>query len=98
MQHQLYGLRGKAWVAKYKQLYEQYHPILLAEARKIKREEGAFTYRDMGALAMKHRLPLKTTYEFLEEDENGEPFIPVGTYDKFIDSGHKARDVGVVWN
>lgn len=94
MQHRLYGLRGKAWTAEYKRLYEElcgqmlvkFHELYLASGNK-------FTPSDLGKMAIEFRLPVKTTAEFLE----GYQLLPTGTWERLQSRGCKAKDIGVKW-
>ncbi|HET8685792.1 MAG TPA: hypothetical protein VFM18_03910 [Methanosarcina sp.] len=56
-QHRLYGLRGKAYVAKYKQLYEELKEVIEEDFNAVVTETGKFSLRDFGKLCMKHRIP-----------------------------------------
>lgn len=64
-QHQLYGLRGRAYVAKYKQLYADLKDQIADDVHRIKVENGKFTIYDFGSLCMKYRLPTTAMDDFL---------------------------------
>lgn len=93
-QHQLYGLRGKAYAAKYKQLYEQLKDTLEQEVNNIKTETGKFTLFDFGALCMKYQLPASVMDRFLTN------ILPNWGYEWEMrrDRGVKAKDIGIIWN
>ena len=64
-QHQLYGLRGKAYVVKYKQLYEELKDVIKEDVLEVKKTTGLFTAYDFGKLCVKHRIPLTAMDDYL---------------------------------
>lgn len=102
-QHRLYGLRGKAYVAEYKRLYEELKEDIKKDALEVVKNTGKFTPRDLGKLCMKHRIPLTAMDDYLNSifPTNKED-SPIkwykGTIDRLKDRGMKARDIGVIWS
>lgn len=103
-QHQLYGLRGKAYVVKYKQLYEELKDVIKEDVLEVKKTTGLFTTYDFGKLCVKHRIPLTAMDDYLNSIFRpnsilGNPIIwYAGTWERLKDRGVKARDIGVVWS
>jgi hypothetical protein len=96
MQHRLSGLRGKAFVAKYKQiLAEEGEAISSAYFAEVEASGDKFTPMSLGRLANKLRLPLSILDDCLPE-LTGYCYSS-GTWDRLKDRGCKAKDIGVVW-
>lgn len=96
-QHQLYGLRGRAYVAKYKQLYADLKDQIADDVHRIKVENGKFTIYDFGSLCMKYRLPTTAMDDFLNSILTLPPW-PSGTWERIRDRNKiKAKDIGVIW-
>ena len=93
-QHRLYGLRGKAYVAKYKQLYEELKGVIEEDFNAVVTETGKFSLRDFGKLCMKHRIPATVMDRFLTN------ILPNWGYEWEMrrDRGVKAKDIGIVWS
>lgn len=93
VQHKLYGLRGKAYAAKYKQLYEELKDTIEQDVNKIKVETGKFNFNDFGALCMKYRIPASAMDQYLTE------ILPNWGHEYAIRSHRiKLRDIGIVWS
>lgn len=92
-QHQLYGLQGNAYAAKYKQLYEDLKGVIEEDVSRTKIETGKFSLKDFGALCMKHRIPASAMDDFLNS------LFPLswtsGTWER---AGVKAKDIGIIWS
>ena len=95
MQHRLFGLRGKAYVAEYKRIFETDKDFILAAFTEIVEREGKFTMASLGLLAMRFRMPLTWMDDCLPTITNFQ--YPSGTWDRLKDRGVKAKDIGVVW-
>ena len=94
MQHRLYGLRGKAYVREYKNLFEKLQEPLKQEFQAIVNNNGKFTPNHLGAIAVKFRLPVKVIDEFLAEICN----YPSGTWERLQMKGCQTKDIGVKWH
>ena len=102
MQHKLYGLKGKAYVAEYKRLYKVLKEDIKKDFFAIAEETGNFTALDLGKLCNKYLIPVKVMDEWLEDVTLEETkilgqFYPSGTWERCRGKGIKARDIGVVW-
>lgn len=102
-QHQLYGLRGKAYVTKYKQLYEELKEDIKKDVLEIVEKTEKFTPKDLGKICMKYRIPLTAMDDYLNSifpsnQENCLIKWVRGTVDRLKDRGMKARDIGVIWS
>lgn len=53
-QHRLCGFRGKAYTAKYKQLYEDLKFNIEFDVYKVRAQIEKFSLNDFGALCMKY--------------------------------------------
>lgn len=95
MQHKLYGLRGKAYVEKYKQLYEELKDDIKKDVQEVKVRTGEFSFVDFGALCMKYQLPTTAMDDFLNSIF---PSWTAGTWERARQSGRKASDIGVKWD
>ncbi|NEP55997.1 MAG: hypothetical protein F6K31_03100 [Symploca sp. SIO2G7] len=95
MKHRLWGLRGNAYVAKYKQIYKQEKTAILSAFNKIVEKEGRFTPKHLGYLCNKFRLPCTVMDEFLPDITDYR--YPTGTWERLKNRGFKARDIGVSW-
>lgn len=102
MLHRLYGLRGKDYVNKYKQLYQELKEKITADFISIVNETGKFTPKDLGYLCNKYLIPVKVMDDWLPDytlevmNKTG-IFYPSGSWERCQNSGMKARDIGVVW-
>lgn len=56
-QHQLFGLRGKAYTTKYKKLYEDLKDNIKNDVLEVAANNGKFTAYDFGKLCMKYLVP-----------------------------------------
>lgn len=91
-QHQLYGLRGNAYAAKYKQLYEDLKGVIEEDVNRTKTETGKFSLNDFGALCIKHRIPASAMDRYLTA------ILPDWGYEWEVRKDRvKARDIGIVW-
>ncbi len=96
MQHRLYGLRGKAYVAEYKRIfYQDREAILDAFNFLVEKNGGRFTPKCLGELCNQFRLPLTVMDGFLPEITNYR--YSTGTWQRLKDRGCRAKDIGVVW-
>lgn len=93
--HRLYGLRGRAYTSKYKQLLLLLRSEIKEDFERIV-AEGKFTPKDLGQLCLKYRIPVKIMDEWLPDIT--ERKYPSGTWDRLQDRGCKVKDIGVVWN
>ncbi len=93
MQHRLYGLRGKAYVNKMKEIYETDREAIRIEFNKIVNSNGKFTPKDLGDMCNKFRLPVTVMDDYLDSLE----LLPCGTWDRLKDRGCRAKDIGVMW-
>ena len=91
-QHRLYGLRGKAYVAKYRQILTE-EGEAIALAFETAASKGKFTLRDLGELCNRFQMPVKLMDDCLPSLTNER--YPTGTWER---SGVKAKDIGVVWS
>lgn len=94
-QHQLYGLRGKVYVARYKQLYEEVKDDIKKDVYEIKKQTGKFSWHDFGSLCMKYRIPATAMDDFLNSLL---PSWTAGTWERATWNGVKAKDIGIVWS
>lgn len=102
-QHKLYGLRGKAFGNRVKELFYELGPdIAIAYHQRVK-ETGKFTPKDLGEFCMRFRLPLTVMDDWLPELTKFE--YATGTWDRIRESKLtgtnrrvKASDLGVVWS
>lgn len=93
MQHQLFGLRGKAYVQKYKELYESLKEPIKTKFEEVKLNGNKFTPKDLGKLAVEFCLPVKVLSEYME----GYGLLPTGTWESLQARGCRVADLGVVW-
>ncbi|MCT7965060.1 hypothetical protein NG799_01775 [Laspinema sp. D1] len=93
MQHQLYGLRGKVYVKKLKELYAELGPLIQQDFNQIIESTGKFTPLNLGELCIKHRIPVTVMDDWLSTLTA----YPTGTWENLRSRGCKARDIGVVW-
>ena len=92
-QHQLYGLRGKAYAAKYKQLYEDLKGVIEEDVSAVVAETGKFTLKDFGALCMKHRIPASAMDRYLT------CILPNWGHEWEVRKDRvKAREIGIIWS
>lgn len=92
-QHQLYGLRGNAYAAKYKQLYEELKEVIEQDVNAIKTETGEFSLNDFGKLCMKYRIPASAMDRYLT------CLLPNWGHEWAVRSHQvKAKDIGIIWN
>lgn len=102
MQHRLHGLRGRAYVLEMKRIMAELSPLIRQDFFLIVKEKGKFTPNDLGAMAMKWRLPLTVLDDYLPDltvlPGEKHPLYPSGTWERLRDRGMKARDIGVEWN
>jgi len=95
MQHRLYGLRGRAYVQKYQEIFNsERDEILKAFNEIIANNDGKFTPLCLGKLANQFCLPVSVMDKYLSSLK----LIPVGTWERLRDRGCKAKDIGVEWN
>jgi hypothetical protein len=95
-QHRLYGLRGQAYVAKYKQILSEDGEAIKAAFSAILVTKGKFTPNDLGSLCNQFGLPLTLMDDCLPE--LSEFRYATGTWDRLKDRGVKAHDIGVEWS
>lgn len=102
-QHRLYGLRGKAFGKRVKELFNELGPDIKAAYQQIVKETGKFTAKDLGELCMQFRIPVTVMDDWLPELTNFE--YATGTWDIIRNSKLegtnrlvKARDLGVIWS
>ncbi len=96
MQHRLYGLRGKAYVAKHKQILAEEGDQIVQAFNNIVEQKGKFTKEDLGTLCNQFRMPVTLMDDCLPELTGF--YYPSGTWDRLRDRGVKASDIGVKWD
>jgi hypothetical protein len=94
-QHRLYGLRGKAYVTRYKQIFESDRVAILAAFNDLVGRDGKFTPMHLGQLCNQFQVPVKVMDDFLPEITNRK--YSAGTWQRLKDRGCKAKDIGVTW-
>jgi hypothetical protein len=102
-QHRLYGLRGKVFVKRVKELFNELSTDIAIAYRQRVKETGTFTPKDLGELCVMFRVPLTVMDDWLPELTNFE--YATGTWDLIRESKLagtnrrvKASDLGVVWS
>lgn len=78
-----FARQGKAYYAELKAILREIGADLRRDFAQTKRRSGSVTVRDVCALALKYRLNLKATFDFLE----AERLLAFGTYDTLKDRG-----------
>lgn len=78
-------LQGRAYYDELKRLIREHGAQMLEDAIDIKTETHMFTPYDLAYLALKYRLNMKATCEWLEESG----FLLHGTYAKLLDRRFK---------
>ena len=96
MQHRFYGLRGDTYVKARKVIFEEIKKELAEDFHRIvKQENGKFTPRNFGELAMRYRIPLSILQDYLFELG----LVPCSSlWDHLKDRGCQAKDIGVRWH
>lgn len=94
-QHRLYGLRGKTYVTKYRQILAE-EGEAIAAAFEAAVSKGKFTLNDLGELCNRFQMPVKLMDDCLPSLTNER--YPTGTWERSQQKGVKAKDIGVVWS
>lgn len=95
MKHRLYGLRGKAYITRYKEILVTDRIAILAAFNKRVERDGKFTPRHLGELCNQFQLPVKVMDEFLPDITNRK--YSSGTWKRLQERGYRAKDIGVSW-
>ena len=93
MQHRLHGLRGKAYVAAYKQILADEGIAIAQKFADLVSRDGKFTLRSLGELCNHFRLPVTLMDDCLPSLTNGA--YPTGAWER---SGCTAKQIGVNWD
>lgn len=91
MNHRLYGLRGKAYTKRYKEIFESDRTNILAAFDSICQASGKFTPRNLGELCLQFNLPVKVMDEFLPDITNHR--YSSGTWERLQEKGCKVKDI-----
>lgn len=94
MQHRLYGLRGKAYIDRCKEIFKSDQYEIARAFSYIVADNGKFTPPDLGKLCNQFCLPVTVMDRFLSELH----LLPTGTWQRLRDRGCKAKDIGVEWS
>ncbi|ACK73703.1 hypothetical protein PCC7424_5627 (plasmid) [Gloeothece citriformis PCC 7424] len=95
MQHLLYGLRGQAYIKKYRELFSSLREEIKLEFLQIVKQKQKFTRQDLGYLCIKFKIPVKVMDEWLPDISDR--LYPTGTWERLQSRGCKAKDIGVEW-
>jgi hypothetical protein len=83
-------LRGEAWAALRKQIFELVGGNIKANIAELKaQQDGKLTISDVGKLCIKYDLEMKTLCDWLEDER----IVPHGMYEHLKRSGLKPRQV-----
>jgi hypothetical protein len=95
-QHRLYGLRGKDYFSRCREILESDREAILAAFNEIVERDGKFAPRHLGELCNKFKLPVKVMDEFLPKITNRR--YSSGTWKGLQERGCTAEAIGVVWS
>lgn len=95
MKHRFWGLRGKAYGQRRKEVFEEVKDDLRARFLEIceSKEERSFTWNDYGKLANEFLLPCTVLNAYLA----ALGLLPSHIWECGRDRGIKASDIGVKW-
>lgn len=97
MKHRFWGLRGKAYGQKRREVFEEIKDDLKARFLEIcdsKKEGRRFTWNDYGKLANEFLLPCTVLNTYLAAMD----LLPSHVWQCAVDRGLKASDIGVRWS
>lgn len=80
-----HALRGKAYFDQLKGILSEIGPAILADVAGVREDTGSITVSDVCEVALRHKLNLKATFDFLEDSR----ILPCGTYDRCKEGGIK---------
>lgn len=75
--------QGKAYYAELRAILKEIGADLKRDFAQTKRKNGKITVHDVCTLALKYRLNLKATFDYLEDER----LLPCGMYDQLKDRG-----------
>lgn len=93
--HKLHGLRGNAFVARYKLILATESESILAAFEQELRTHGRLSANGLGRIAMATGIPLTLLDDCLPSITSNR--YPTGTWERLRQAGVRARDIGVEW-
>ena len=96
MRHRLYGLRGKCYVSRMKEIINKDGESIATRFAQIVESNGKFTPLDLGSIANEFQLPITVIDDYLPDLTGGA--YPSGTWERLQKRGYTAKKIGVAWS